>query len=684
MNSISWEFMMKKIDLHIHTSPTISDSAFEFSLDEFRRYVDEAGLHAVAVTNHNLFDRAQFLQITEYLTIPVFPGIEVNLEMGHVLVIADSGRVEEFAEMCAELTSEIRDPRDSVDIGRFEKIFRDLSSFLIIPHYEKKPAIHGEALERLRPYIAAGEVDSEKKFVRAIRDPEKLTPVLFSDTRISTIHQKNLPTRQTYIDCGDLTIGAIKESLRDKLKVALSADDGNELFQLFENGQMLSTGLNILLGERSSGKTYTLDRIVETIPNTKYIRQFSLVQTDEDDYTRRFNEHIQNKRSSVADGYLSGVKGVLDEVVEVDLAANERSAQEFVESLIKSAQEADRRDAYSTTALFDEQSFPIPSGETLKALIQSVQQIIENIEFRDIIEKHVDLSDVKQLACELIEILWSRTLDAKKKKLVNGIVSDIRDSLRVRTSATHVKDVDLYKVALDRKRVKRFEEIVRGMQVEGVISQDDVQGFVVEARKGPFTGAGEIKAVSGLRTAFSGAFQKYSEPYDYLRELLANESLSRAELYKYFVNITYRILNRDGYEVSGGERSEFRLLQEIKDSQNFDVLLIDEPESSFDNLFLNGNVNKLIKEISQTMPVVVVTHNSTVGASIGADYVLIAKKERNEEGLAYKIYSGHPTDRKLFAPDGTEIDNLEHMLNSLEAGRDVYSKRRNTYEAIDN
>jgi ABC-type phosphate transport system ATPase subunit len=44
-------------------------------------------------------------------------------------------------------------------------------------------------------------------------------------------------------------------------------------------------------------------------------------------------------------------------------------------------------------------------------------------------------------------------------------------------------------------------------------------------------------------------------------------------------------LNRDGFEVSGGERSEFRLLQEIMVAQNYDVLLIDEPESSFDNFF---------------------------------------------------------------------------------------------------
>ena len=673
---------MKKIDLHIHTSPTVSDGDFKFSIDEFKRYVGEASLDAVAITNHNCFDSEQYAQIADSLDAKVFPGIEVNLDKGHVLVIAEPAMVEGFTEMCGKVTAEISTPKDRINFDKFEEIFGDLNAFLIVPHYDKKPAIPGDVLELLDPYVVAGEVDSEKKFVRAMRDNEKLTPVLFSDARIRT-GLGRLPTRQTYVDCGDLTIATLKECLRDKSKVALSAEDGNQLFQLFDDGQKLSTGLNILLGERSSGKTYTLDRIAEEYQNVKYIEQFSLVQTDEEAYTRSFDEHVQKRRSSHADNYLSGLKDVLDDIMDVDLSVNDRAVGDYVESLLKSAQEADRRDSYSNTALFDEVEFPIQSRETLNALIKSVRQVVENIEFKEIIEKHVDLGAMRLLACELIELLWNQTLEAKKMQFVNQIVGDIKAGLQVRTSATHVEDVDLYTVALDQRRVNRFVEIVQSMRAEGVVSREDVQGFSIEVRKEPFTGAGQIKSASGVKTAFRNAFEKYPEPYEYLQQLLSNESLSRTELYKLFVRITYRILNRDGFEVSGGERSEFRLLQEIKDSQVFDLLLIDEPESSFDNVFLNGNVNRLIKEISGTMPVVVVTHNSTVGASIGADYLLIARKVRDGSNVTHKLYSGHPTDRKLFAPDGSEIDNLENMLNSLEAGRDAYEKRKDTYEAID-
>jgi predicted metal-dependent phosphoesterase TrpH len=81
------EGRLKRLDLHLHTIPTIADSHFEFSLDKLCQYVKTANLDAIAITNHNMFDPKQFGSISEKLAICVFPGIEVNLENGHVLIL---------------------------------------------------------------------------------------------------------------------------------------------------------------------------------------------------------------------------------------------------------------------------------------------------------------------------------------------------------------------------------------------------------------------------------------------------------------------------------------------------------------------------------------------------------------------------------------------------------------------
>ena len=245
---------MKKIDLHIHTIATVSDAPFSFSLDKMIEYVSLANLDAIAVTNHDKFDLNQFNEINNALDCVVFPGIEINLEYGHILVISENDHLEDFQLKTEQVSTKITKRGDSITVEQLEEIFEDLSDYLIIPHYQKKPSISKEAILRLSKFISAGEVDSPKKFVRMIKDESEITPVIFSDVRIKE-GLRQFPSRQTYIDCGELTLNAIKHSLRDKSKVTLSESDGNSLFQVFEDGQQLSTGLNIVLGARSSGKT---------------------------------------------------------------------------------------------------------------------------------------------------------------------------------------------------------------------------------------------------------------------------------------------------------------------------------------------------------------------------------------------------------------------------------------------
>lgn len=672
---------MKKIDLHIHTVSTFSDNDFDFSLEKLRDYTTSARIDAIAITNHNVFDIEQFKEIASELEVIVLPGMEVNLQSGQVLIIGDDEDPDDFYTKTTSISERIKKVGDFITVSELKSIFGNLHEYLVIPHYEKNPSVRGEELEELRRYISAGEVDSPKKFIRTIKDTSSITPVLFSDARISD-EMKNYPTRQTYVDCGELTMNSLKASFRDKGKVALSEKEGNRLFQIFDDEQRLSTGLNILLGERSTGKTYTLDKIYEVSQNAKYIEQFSLVQQDEAEYEKRFNEDIAKQRSIFVDEFLGPYKTVLNKTLNIDLNHNEQLISKYIDTLLKSAEEIEKKDTFSKTALFDETYFKASDERVLNDLINSVRQLIENIEYRPIIEKYLDLSSLKGLACELIETLWAKEFKKKKEKYVNNLVKDIKERLKLRTSATQIEDVDLYRIQMDSRTIARFLEITRNLQGKAVISDESVQGFRVVAKKRPFEGPGEIKSISGLKVAFSEAFAEYHDPYRYLQALKKHESLTPSEFYKYFVKIDYEILNKDGVKVSGGERSEFRLLQEINEAQNYDILLIDEPESSFDNIFLKGKVNQIIKEISETMPVVVVTHNSTVGASIQPDYILYASKEMENGVLKYRLYSGYPADKELISLDGKKKRNFDVTMNSLEAGSTAYDERRKGYESI--
>lgn len=675
---------MKKIDLHIHTVSTISDSDFIFSMDILKQYIEKSKLDVIAITNHNIFDLSQFKIIQSEISIIAFPGIEIDLPSGHLLVISDGKDLDLFNDKCKKVSDKIKSKNDSITIEDFKTIFGDLSQYLLIPHYEKSPEVRNDDFNKLKDFFSAGEVDNPKKFIRNMKDQEKLCPVLFSDERMKE-GLTNFPTRQTFLDCGEITLAAIKSTFKDRTKVFLSENDGNKLFQVFDYGQHISTGLNVILGKRSSGKTYTLNQLENSFDRVKYVRQFDLVQRNEEDDDKNFKTEVQRKRGLFVDKYLESFKSMIDDISQINLINDEKQLTNYIESLLKSAEEVGKKDAFSKVKLFEEEEFPISSSDGLKKLIDSVIYIIENKEYESLIELYIETNQLRSLATDLISKLSNKTENDRNKNYINSLVKDIKDNLRFRTSSTPVESVDLFNILLNKQRITKFNTITKAMQEEGIIFDEPIQGFRVIAKKLPFKLVGEFKDTIRRQVSLKDSFEKYNNPFEFLQSLKDNDKLENSDYHRLFVRIQYLILNKDGNEVSGGERSEFRLLQEIKDAQNYDLLLLDEPESSFDNKFLNSDVNDLIKSISKEMPVVVVTHNNTVGLSIKPDYILYSEKANLNGEIIYRLFSGYPTDLELVCcVDGTKVKNYDVLLNSLEAGYEAYEYRGEIYNDVKN
>ncbi|HDZ9489854.1 TPA: PHP domain-containing protein, partial [Vibrio cholerae] len=297
---------MKKVDLHLHTIATPSDARFDFSLDTLQKYVELAELDCIAITNHNVFDEQQYNEIAKTLGIKVLPGIEVDLEGGHILVVADDTDVIDFATKCREIEQIVTYPNPKVTLEEFKRIFPTLGKYILIPHYDKSPKIPKYVLEALSSEISAGEVQSAKKFIQASKDDTSLVPVLFSDQRMKTGMQE-FESRATYIAIEHADFRSLKVGLKKKNYVSLTLDEGNKFFEVSNSGLKLSTGLNVILGKRSSGKSFTLNKIEEFSgeDEIKFIRQFELLESDEEKDKKEFDTAISKNQSEFTEKYLS-------------------------------------------------------------------------------------------------------------------------------------------------------------------------------------------------------------------------------------------------------------------------------------------------------------------------------------------------------------------------------------------
>ena len=680
---------MKKCDLHIHTIATSSDAAFNFSLETLENYVQKMQLDVIAVTNHNVFEISQYQEIRSRLAnIIVLPGIEVDLDGGHILVIGDNDNTAicDFTTKCKQIHNLIPDEKSHITFGQFHSIFTDFSKYVLIPHYDKSPKLSLDVISKFGNNILAGEVTSVKKFIYMQKEKtERLTPVCFSDMRIKdTLTEDEYSTNHTFLDVDEVNVRSLRLCFMDKTKVTLSKDSGNKLFQIFSNGQMLSTGLNIMYGKRSSGKSYTLNKIAEKYGDkAKYIRQFELLKLS-DGTSKQFEDDIRVRQQQKVEDFFSPFRDVISDIVQLKSKEDEMTElKHYTTALIEYANDVGRMDAYSKAKIFNASLYNEVKVEEISKLIKSVRDLIETVTFRDIVGKYIPTENLKALLKELIEAYQNFVVENAIKKEANDIIKDVRSALQRKSAAPRIPDIDLYYMLVNEVKRRKFTDIVVGLKQPCVINSDKVGHFTIKVHTRLFKNASDVKTAYGKQCSLVEAFDYYGTPLKYMEKLIT-ANIDSNQIYKLFVGIEYDTLNASGLKVSGGERSEFNFIQKIQDAALSDILIIDEPESSFDNIFLKNEVNKFIKEMSEIMPVVVSTHNSTIGSSIKPDYVLYTKKTIVNNKPVFAVYSGQPTSSKLIDVDGNEVENYNTTLDSLEAGEEAYNERKQIYETLKN
>lgn len=679
---------MKRCDLHIHTVPSVSDRMFIYDKEVLLDYVAKTGLDVIAITNHNLFDYTQFQEIKDALShIVVLPGIEVDLEGGHILVITnnDDGTLFDFNAKCEEVKKLIKTNDDDISYDTFIRIFGDLSKYLLIPHYEKDPRLHKDIIKKLGRNIIAGEVSSVKKFIYMEREEGEPTPVYFSDFRIEKgISADKYPVSHTFFDVDQVNVNTLKLCLMDKTKVSLTSQKGIKLFQIFPNGQMLSTGLNIMFGKRSTGKTYTLDAIANRFEGkAKYIKQFELLNTNRND-SDQFENDLKIRQENSAEDYLREFSIIVTDMLKTcSVEEDEMKLQKYLDAVMSSAHQSDVNDVFSKSQLFNESDFKELNYEEIKRLIKAVLTLLESQLYKPLVDKFLPEASLKSLLKELIAQCRKDYITNQYFKEVNNIIKMVKESLQLKSAAPRIPNIDLYQYFINKKKREVFAQVAIAIKKNRTISAEKAGHFTISVSSRPFVNASDLKTVGLRQISLVNAFAKYENPVQYLNELKA-AGVDSDRIYKLFAAIDYKILNSSGLPVSGGERSEFNFLQKIKDAILCDILIIDEPESSFDNLFLKNEVNKFIKDMAENMPVIISTHNNTIGGSIKPDYILYTEKRIDANEPHFNIYSGYPTAQFLKDVKGNTIENYQITMNSLEAGEQAYSERKDIYETLKN
>lgn len=670
---------MKKIDLHIHTLATEKDSNFIFDLDKMLLYVQTSKLDAIAITNHNIFDREQFNKIKEKVNISVFPGVEVDVENAHMIVVTEESNLDKFCEQCNQLNESLIDGKKYISYDEFISIFCNYEQYLLIPHYKKKPALQQQIIKKFGNNITCGEVDSIKKFCTLKKQENDLVPILSSDVRI----KKDLeifPTRYTFLDIDDTSLKSIKYGLMDKTRVFITENKNDNEFIFTQDGLVASTKLNVIIGKRSSGKTYTLEKIKKAFDTSeiKYIKQFEITEKSG---SEKFKEITQKGYEKITNEYVNPIDDVIHSILEIDLNSDNLELENYHSALINRAICFERNDIFSRTSLFNEITFDVKTNKELENLINAIKILLENENYKEIIDEKINKESLQVLLMKLIDLYRKERLSEKIKKEVDKLVESIQKKLELKSSVDTIPQIDLYNMMRNRLIVSRFNEDFKKINEKTNIFEEDYQRFKIIATKAPYKNVSEMKEGANATGSFKETFDKYylKDTFKYIKQL-KEDGVTIDKLCKTIIDIKYKVINQNGSEISGGEKAEFNLLKELDDAKNYDILLLDEPESSFDNPYIKENINTLIKDISNKTTVFVVTHNNTLGVSNKADKLIYTMY--NEKEQKYEVYVGNFTDTMLVNKDGKSIKTYEAIVSCMEAGVKTYEERSKIYENL--
>lgn len=679
--------MTKKIDFHIHTVSSIKDSDFTFSLEWLRNYVEKTKLDAIAITNHDLFDRGNFDEITSALSsIKVYPGIELALNIGHVNIVFPTDCVDELSDFSNWLSNIHQTQTDSITC---EQLFDKLACWkrgIYIFELGKSNGVK-EIPDNFKEVTYVGGVPNQLKFNIAQNNSDGLIPCLFSDAHATDNDTNNrndiekLKNKQTYLQIDSCEFEDIKRCLCDRSKISVNKDNLKNVVSI--NGVNISSGLNLVVGKRGTGKTHFLSKIKEEYSEDEYyeIKQFETARADEYIEKQRKEQGLSAIHSwqKKYENEFSKIKDYLnhDDTEQEDVEGFLRDVKKFANEMAKSQ-------SSQKYLLFKETEYELSKIEFIENALANIKEVIEKDDIWNL------LSNKTQKKNNFIEVyseLRERYLQYRKeneiKKKINIIMEEVKSTLTARTGISNVQKCSINKVIHRQQLEKKINEFLSDIVNETSLKNERLHGYQIQVNLVPYESASQFQKEIGTREAVNNDLMEAYKNKDFitfLNNLKRKQFYNEANFAEYLVRKEVKLLDSDGIHASGGQAVGFALMLRLNEAKNKPIILIDEPESSLDNAYIKSELNDELRQLARNSMVVVITHNSTLGTLLEPDYLIITSKDSSGN---YSIMSGEFSSSKIKdSLNGIEEKSYEKFIEAMESGIDSYTKKGEIYENL--
>ena len=709
-----------KIDIHVHTKKTKQGDAEtrEIEADRFHEIISSTEVKIIAITNHNVFDIEQYRKFVTEVgdDFQIWPGVELDVikdnRRGHLIVIVSPDKVEDFSDTIFKLTEHSTPDKYTILL---EEVVSNLDKFmpLYIAHYhQKKPDLLDEDID----YIVEKTANKSRVLKEATN---AVSAGIFISHGHASIHGSDVQNWNQYQEQSKslpdlrLPVESFEQFclLLDKNQVAINTlldkkDPEPISIKPFKDETVLEIivydDINVFFGAKGTGKSDILTAIAGYY-SAKGItcKKFESGSVKLDDAYDLAGKNLKLDLKDHEISYCNKEIELIRLAQEVHITSISKYKQFFSDSLKnKKAQKIKIKDMPRVNTQNSEREFELIQNSNGKVkefkLFSEYNTILE-----DVLGKE-NMGKLLSLLNEAIEGLdkkgFEKFSNEKSAMLFNSMIEKFKFEITKKTGApAKPSETGFQKYASNRikielavkniienisKKISINDEYVGNLGEKGelyckteIVIQD---GNINEARfkplgtanKKPLKNFSRIMADIKENVYSQNLFNKIAELNEMEGINLIPTTLELIVFDKYFT------INDEHYEPSTGEASMILLHREL--SEDKDIYILDEPEKSLGNEYINNVIVPLIKEKAKSgKKIFIATHD----ANIAVRTLPYNSVYRHHDKSGYQTFVGNPFTNNL-----TNINNHENKINwkdismrTLEGGRNAFGERGQIY-----
>jgi predicted ATPase len=709
-----------KIDIHVHTKKTKQGDAEtrEIEADRFHEIISSTEVKIIAITNHNVFDIEQYRKFVTEVgdDFQIWPGVELDVikdnRRGHLIVIVSPDKVEDFSDTIFKLTEHSTPDKYTILL---EEVVSNLDKFmpLYIAHYhQKKPDLLDEDID----YIVEKTANKSRVLKEATN---AVSAGIFISHGHASIHGSDVQNWNQYQEQSKslpdlrLPVESFEQFclLLDKNQVAINTlldkkDPEPISIKPFKDETVLEIivydDINVFFGAKGTGKSDILTAIAGYY-SAKGItcKKFESGSVKLDDAYDLAGKNLKLDLKDHEISYCNKEIELIRLAQEVHITSISKYKQFFSDSLKnKKAQKIKIKDMPRVNTQNSEREFELIQNSNGK--VKEFKLFSENNTILEDVLGKENMGKLLSLLNEAIEGLdkkgFEKFSNEKSAMLFNSMIEKFKFEITKKTGApAKPSETGFQKYASNRikielavkniienisKKISINDEYVGNLGEKGelyckteIVIQD---GNINEARfkplgtanKKPLKNFSRIMADIKENVYSQNLFNKIAELNEMEGINLIPTTLELIVFDKYFT------INDEHYEPSTGEASMILLHREL--SEDKDIYILDEPEKSLGNEYINNVIVPLIKEKAKSgKKIFIATHD----ANIAVRTLPYNSVYRHHDKSGYQTFVGNPFTNNLTNINNHEnkIDWKDISMRTLEGGRNAFGERGQIY-----